>query len=177
MRVLTGDNGSRKLSSGVSRLTRPTTARVRKSIFDIVWSRAGIEGNRFLDLFAGTGAMGIEALSRGAEEVFFVDNSRVAINVVKDNLKALQIVPSRFRVVLSDYESFLQSYDGKEFDVAFLDPPYSFEDWPRLAELVPSAILVCESDRSIEVPTGLTKILERKYGTTRVTLVAKNSRV
>lgn len=177
MRVLTGDNGSRKLSSGVSRVTRPTTARVRKSIFDIIWSRAGIEGKRFLDLFAGTGAMGIEALSRGAEEVFFVDNSRVAINVVKDNLKALQIAPSRYRVVFSDYESFLHSYGGNEFDVALLDPPYSFEDWPGLIDLVPSAVLVCESDRSIEVPADMTKILERKYGTTCVTLVAKSSRL
>lgn len=175
VRVLTGDSGSRKLSSGVSGLTRPTTARVRKSIFDIVWSRVGIEGKRFLDLFAGTGAMGIEALSRGAEEVYFVDNSRVAINVVRDNLKALNIAPSRHRVIFSDYESFFQNYDGREFDVAFLDPPYSFREWSRLVERVPSAILVCESDRSVEIPADMTKILERKYGTTRVTLVAKSS--
>lgn len=171
MRVLTGEKGSRKLSSNVSEVTRPTTARVRKSIFDIIWSRFGIEGYTFLDLFAGTGSMGIEALSRGAEFVQFVDNSPRAIKVVKDNLRALAIDPSSYRVAHSGYQEYLLDNNVQEFDIAFLDPPYSFNNWDKLLEMIPARILVCESSMSVEVNPSWEKVLERKYGTTMVTVL------
>ncbi len=170
MRVLTGANKSRKLLSGVSEATRPTSSRVRKSVFDILWSRVGIEGKSVLDLFAGTGAMGIEALSRGAKEACFVDRSKRAIGVIKENLRRLEMDPSRYRVVNSDYSSFLDSYHGNDFDIAFLDPPYAFADWNELLVRVPAAIMVCETRNPIQPPSGLEKLLERKYGTTLVTL-------
>lgn len=177
MRVLTGEKGSRKLSSNVSEVTRPTTARVRKSIFDIVWSRFGIEGQTFLDLFAGTGSMGIEALSRGAEFVQFVDNSQRAIKVVKENLKALDLDPSSYSVVKSGYHEYLLENKMQTFDIAFLDPPYSFSNWGELLEMIPANILVCESSRSLDISHSLKKVLERKYGTTIVTLLISGNQL
>jgi len=171
VRVLTGANKSRKLLSSVSEATRPTSSRVRKSVFDILWSRFGIEDKSFLDLFAGTGALGIEALSRGSKEAYFVDHSRVATRVIKENLARLEIEPSRFKVINSDYRNFLESYKGDHFDFAFLDPPYAFSDWEDLLLIVPAAIMVCETGSPLEPPPGVVKLLERKYGTTVVTLV------
>ncbi|MDA8080859.1 MAG: 16S rRNA (guanine(966)-N(2))-methyltransferase RsmD [Actinomycetota bacterium] len=171
MRVLTGANKSRKLLSGVPESTRPTSSRVRKSIFDILWSRFGIEGKSVLDLFAGTGAMGIEALSRGAREAYFVDHSRAATRVIIENLARLQVESSRFRVINSKYKSFLESYKGDRFDIAFLDPPYVFNEWDDLVLNVPAGIMVCETGKPLQVPQGVVKLLERKYGTTVVTLL------
>jgi 16S rRNA (guanine(966)-N(2))-methyltransferase RsmD len=144
---------------------------VRKSIFDILWSRFGIEGKSVLDLFAGTGALGIEALSRGAREAYFVDSSREAVKVIKSNLFRLGIEPHSYRVVNSDYKSFLTAYRGERFDIAFLDPPYAFSDWDELLLMVPATIMVCETGNPIQPPLGLEKLLERKYGTTVVTLI------
>ncbi len=175
MRVLTGANKSRKLLSNVPEVTRPTSARVRKSIFDILWSRFGIEGKTILDLFAGTGAMGIEALSRGAKEAYFVDHSRAATKVIIENLARLEVEPGRFRVISSGYKNFLESYKGGRFDIAFLDPPYEFSQWDDLLLNVPADIMVCETGRPLQAPPGVVKLLERKYGTTVVTLVLGSS--
>ena len=174
VRVLTGANKNRKLLSNVSGATRPTSSRVRKSIFDILWSRVGIEDKLVLDLFAGTGALGIEALSRGAREVYFVDQSRAAVKVIKENLAGLGIEPSRAKVRTSTYKDFLKGYSGDRFDIAFLDPPYVFNDWNELLLQVPAAIMVCETGSRIELPTGIEKLVERKYGTTLVTLISNS---
>ncbi|NNN19221.1 MAG: 16S rRNA (guanine(966)-N(2))-methyltransferase RsmD [Acidimicrobiaceae bacterium] len=175
VRVLTGANKSRKLLSSVSEATRPTSSRVRKSIFDILWSRVGIDEKSVLDLFAGTGSLGIEALSRGASKAWFVDQSRSAIKVVKENLLRLGVDPMRYKVVTSTYNSFLDGYQGERFDIAFLDPPYAFTNWDGLLEKVPAAIMVCETGNPIQPPSGFEKLLERKYGTTVVTLVSGSS--
>ena len=174
VRVLTGANKNRKLSSNVSGATRPTSSRVRKSIFDILWSRVGIEDKLVLDLFAGTGALGIEALSRGAREVYFVDQSRAAVKVIKENLSGLEIEPSRAKVRTATYKDFLKGYSGDRFDIAFLDPPYVFDDWNELLLEVPAAIMVCETGSRIELPAGIEKLVERKYGTTLVTLISSS---
>ncbi len=171
VRVLTGAKKSRKLLTNVSEATRPTSSRVKKSIFDILWSRFGVEGKSVLDLFAGTGALGIEALSRGASEACFVDRSKDAVKVIKINLSRLGMDPRSYKVVNSDYKSFLTNYRGARFDIAFLDPPYAFSDWDELLLMVPAAIMVCEAGNPIQPPLGLKKLLERKYGTTVVTLI------
>lgn len=149
---------------------------MRKSIFDILWSRVGIDDKTVLDLFAGTGALGIEALSRGARQAHFVDHSANAIKVVKENLNALEIDQSRYKVSISDFENFLSGYKGPEFDIAFLDPPYAFEKWPLLLSKVPASVMVCETGHSIELPPKFGKTVERKYGTTYVTLVSRLDR-
>ncbi|TAN29692.1 MAG: 16S rRNA (guanine(966)-N(2))-methyltransferase RsmD [Actinomycetota bacterium] len=174
VRVLTGANKSRKLLSNVSRATRPTSSRVRKSIFDILWSRVGIEDKSVLDLFAGTGALGIEALSQGAKKVYFVDRSRAAAKVIKENLSRLEIEPGRVKVVTAGHKDFLKGYSGDRFDIAFLDPPYVFDDWDQLLLEVPAAVMVCETGSRIEPPAGTEKLLERKYGTTVVTLISSS---
>lgn len=173
MRVLTGANKNRRLSSKVSIATRPTSSRVRKSIFDILWSRVGIDDKSILDLFAGTGALGIEALSRGARQAHFVDHSANAIKVVRENLNALGIEQSRYKVLISDFENFLNEYGGPEFDIAFLDPPYSFDEWPLLLRKVPASVMVCETGHPIDLPPECEKTVERRYGTTYVTLASR----
>lgn len=171
VRVLTGANKSRKLSSRVSGATRPTSARVRKSVFDILGSRFGIEGMTVLDLFAGTGALGIEALSRGARYAWFVDRSRESIRTIRENLMRLDVAQERYQVVTKDYGHFLGGYFEERFDIAFLDPPYAFSEWKELLAKVPATVMVCESASPVETPGGLEKLLERKYGTTLVTLI------
>lgn len=171
MRVHTGSKGSRRLLTSVPGVTRPTSSRVRKSIFDILWSRFGIEGKTVLDLFAGTGALGIEALSRGAKFAHFVDHSAVAVRVIKQNLSLLEIEESKYAVTKADYRRFLDSYAGDRFDIAFLDPPYVFDRWDELLQMVPATIMVCETGKMLTLPPTVKKLLDRKYGTTVVTLV------
>lgn len=174
VRVQTGDNKSRKLISNVSSSTRPTSSRVRKSIFDILWSREGVEGKTVLDLFAGTGSLGIEALSRGADVVIFVDHSRIATNVISENLSRLSVSPERSKVYTMDYLGFVKGFQGPMIDIALLDPPYAFQSWRGLLESVPARVILCESDRSIDGFGGVEKILERKYGSTLITLFRKS---
>ena len=116
MRVITGIARGRKLMEPEGMDIRPTTDNVKESIFNII--QFDIEGRKVLDLFAGTGQLGIEALSRGAESCVFVDQSKAAVKLVKDNLKKTQL--ENGRVVQGDSISFLA---GREkFDLIFLDP-------------------------------------------------------
>lgn len=174
MRVLTGANKSRKLVSRVSGITRPTSARVRKSIFDILGSRVDLERAVVLDLFAGTGSLGIEALSRGAGKVYFVDSSRAAVGSVRENLRRLEVASECFEVIQEESLGYLRRSGGMHFDLAFLDPPYSFDDWGGLLDLVDASMVVCESGKSLHIDRPRFQlILERKYGSTFVTLFSK----
>ena len=121
MRVITGTARGRKLKDLPGLDTRPTTDKVKESIFNIV--QFDIEGRRVLDLFAGTGQLGIEALSRGAEKCVFVDQSREAAKVIGENVKTTGF-ENRSRVAQGDAISFLTSCREK-FGLAFLDPPYA----------------------------------------------------
>ena len=146
MRVITGIARGRKLIEPEGMDIRPTTDNVKESIFNII--QFDIEGRKVLDLFAGTGQLGIEALSRGAESCVFVDQSKAAVKLVKDNLKKTQL--ENARVVQGDSISFLA---GREkFDLVFIDPPYAMECSADAAErladagiLANGAIVVLES--------------------------------
>src|SRR5215475_11402032 len=106
MRVIAGKYRGRKLKSPPSLQTRPTSDRLRETLFNVLAPR--IEGVRFLDLCAGTGAVGIEALSRGAEHVTFVDQSRKMCALIETNLKPLAVEPKRFEIVVSDALAYLK---------------------------------------------------------------------
>jgi 16S rRNA (guanine966-N2)-methyltransferase len=125
MRVIAGDARGRKLSAPRGLATRPTLARVRESMFSRLSVRLDFDGLRVLDLFAGTGALGIEALSRGAAHVTFVDSARAAINAMRRNLAALGFA-DRARVLKSDVLRALETLagEGECFDLVLLDPPY-----------------------------------------------------
>lgn len=148
--------------------TRPTSDRVREAVFNALASRGLGEGITAVDLFAGTGALGIEALSRGAHEVVFVERDRSAMAGVRANLAATGLT-DRARLVVSTAEAWLESAvdSGHTFDVAFCDPPYAFDAWDDLLSRLPTDLAVIESDRPIEVD-GWDVFRERRYGTTFV---------
>ena len=120
MRVITGSARGRRLETLEGEDVRPTTDRIKEAVFSIIQFET--EGRNFLDLFAGSGQMGIEALSRGAKSASFVDNAKKSLETVKRNLKATKLENSA-KVFAMDFHSFL-SMNSQRFDIAFLDPPY-----------------------------------------------------
>lgn len=168
MRIITGSKRGKKLSALEGEQVRPTTDRVKESLFTILQFQ--LEGRRFLDLFAGSGQIGLEALSRGAAQAVFVDLSRDSIRVVEQNIKACGFQDSA-RVVQSDFAAYLRSTREK-FDVAFLDPPFRsglLEQALPLAAgaMNPGGILVCEHPRDEALPEEVgpfRKYREYRYG-------------
>src|SRR2546423_3692939 len=123
MRIIAGKYRGRRLKSPLSLQTRPTSDRLRETLFNILAPR--IEGARFLDLCAGTGAVGIEALSRGATHVTFVDKSRKMCVLISANADALEIDESKLEIVNAEATAYLHSRNMKQpFDIIFFDPPY-----------------------------------------------------
>ena len=134
MRVISGKYRGRKLASPIGDNVRPTTDRIKETVFNILqWQ---VEGARVLDLFAGSGALGIECLSRGAEEVVFVDRDPSSAALIKQNLKGME---GNFRVVVSDFMGVVRSGESK-FDLVFIDPPYK----SGLGKLAVDAVLDCD---------------------------------
>lgn len=153
MRVIAGIAGGRKISSLPGLDVRPTAEKVKEAIFSSI--QFDLEGRRFLDLFAGCGQMGIEALSRGAKSATFVDNSAVHLKTVKENL-AVTGLQFNAKVICADFASFLSTCSDT-FDIAFLDPPY-YEGLITDALLetcqVMSAFgkILCEHPKEISLP-------------------------
>lgn len=135
MRVITGIAKGKRLRTLEGNDVRPTTDRVKEAIFSILQFR--LEGRTFLDLFAGSGQMGIEALSRGAEKAYFVDSSKKALAVINENIKTCGL-ENKAKVVGGTAQGFLKM-NREKFDIAFLDPPYR---QGLIEELLP---LVCEN--------------------------------
>ncbi|MFY9618947.1 MAG: 16S rRNA (guanine(966)-N(2))-methyltransferase RsmD [Pyrinomonadaceae bacterium] len=126
MRIIAGKFRGRQLKSPPSAQTRPTSDRLRETLFNVLAPR--IEGARFLDLCAGTGAVGIEALSREAEHVTFVDQSRKMCSLIEANTSALGIDEKEFEIVNADASEYLRRHAKKErvpFGLIFFDPPYA----------------------------------------------------
>ena len=148
MRVITGTARGRRLKELEGMETRPTTDRVKEGIFNII--QFDLEGHRILDLFAGTGQLGIEALSRGAASAVFVEQRRDAAALTRDNLKLTEL-SDKGRVVNGEAIGFLAASKEK-FDIIFLDPPYAADLWEsaldaisRFDILLNHGIIVCES--------------------------------
>ena len=137
-------------------------------MFNVLGSRGGVDGARVLDLFAGTGAMGIEALSRGAASATFVENDTKAIAVIRANLDHVGLAADA-KVVKADATSWLPT--GGAFDLAFVDPPYAFDGWTELLDRLDSDLAVLESDRRPDLGEHWQRVREARYGTTVVTLV------
>jgi len=176
LRVIAGAHKGRRLTAPPGRGTRPTSDRVREALFSILG--VAVADARVLDLFAGTGALGIEALSRGAASATFVDSDAGAIRAVKANLEGI----AGGEVVRRDARAFLGTarQDGRQYDLVFLDPPYRLADAlgrvlgeAVAAVLAPGGIVVSESDRRapLDLPP-LTLDDERRYGDTLIRLHA-----
>jgi 16S rRNA (guanine966-N2)-methyltransferase len=174
-RIIAGAVGGRRLHVPKGDLTRPTSDRVREAVFSGLEARGVLQGARVLDLFAGSGALGLEAASRGAAEVVLVDSSRAAAEVARRNVAALGM---RATVVLSSVQKYLTGRTPRPMDVVLVDPPYGIgEDvvadaLAALVEggwLVPGGLVVLErSSRGTEPrwPTGLVREGVRRYGET-----------
>lgn len=167
MRVVAGTAGGRRLATPPGRDTRPTTDRVRESVFAALGSMGAVEGARLVDLFAGSGALGIEALSRGAAHATFVEPDRRARGVVEQNLSATGLA-GRATVVPTTAARWLEGVGDERFDLALLDPPYAFDGWDELLTALPADLVVIESDRSVTPPPGWVVARERRYGSTFV---------
>lgn len=168
MRVVSGSARGRRLRAPVGRSTRPTSDRVREAVFNMLASRDAVDGATVLDLFAGTGAMGIEALSRGASDATFVESDAGAVEAIRANL-ALTGLGGSARVVRADALRWLEGSGA--FDLAFVDPPYGFDGWGRLLEHLGAGLGVLESEGHLDLPEPWEAVQERRYGGTVVTLV------
>ena len=174
MRVITGSARGMKLRTLSGLDVRPTTDQVKESVFSII--QFEIEGARVLDLFAGSGQLGIEALSRGASKAVFVDSNREAVKVVQENLEHTKLAD---RAVVRNEDSLQFLKVTKDvFDIAFVDPPYAkeligkaLEDLP--ARMSENGIIICETSKeeTLQDSAGrFRKLKEYKYGKTKLTV-------
>lgn len=170
LRVVAGSARGLRLDTPDGRTTRPTSDRVRQAVFNALDSLGAVEGAAVLDAYAGSGALGIEALSRGAAHATFADTDPAARRAIEANLQ---------RTGLAD-RATVRSGDGAaavragRWDLVLLDPPYRFDAWIDLLSSVADAlaadgVVVVESDREIDLPPGLDASRVRRYGGTVVT--------
>jgi 16S rRNA (guanine966-N2)-methyltransferase len=136
-------------------------------MFNSLGSMGLIEDATVLDLFAGSGALGIEALSRGAAHATFVDRSRESLEAVRTNLTRTGLEP-RAKVVRAEASSVLSGWTKPPVDLALLDPPYDHDDWDGLLESIPALAVVVESDRLVALPGRYRLQRDRRYGSTVV---------
>ncbi len=172
MRVIGGRSRGRRLAAKLPAAVRPTSDRVRESIFDILGSRGGVEGLSVVDLFCGSGALGLEALSRGAASATFVDQDPGALDAVRTNLDAVGLGGEPATVVRAALPAWLAV--APPFDLALCDPPYTFDAWPGLLSLLRVDMAVLESSAAISFPDGWMVVRERRYGGTLVTVAHRS---
>ena len=176
MRVITGSAGGRKLKSPSGDAVRPTADQVKQAVFNIL--QFDLEGRRVLDLFGGTGQLGIEALSRGAREAVFVDSDRSSAALIRENLKTCGM---KAEVLQTDALSYLQR--GGKFDIIFVDPPYDaglygpvLERINAVDNLTEGGIIIVEARAGEALPAmkaPYRMLREKKYGSVKIGLYTK----
>jgi 16S rRNA (guanine(966)-N(2))-methyltransferase RsmD len=158
MRIITGTAKGKRLATLEGDATRPTSERIKGAIFSSI--QFELEGRVVLDLFAGSGQMGLEALSRGADRAVFIDSSREAMEIVKKNARTTGFF-ERSHFLVSDFRNYIRKASGREkFDLVFIDPPYELKCCSEAAALlaksglvIPGALLVLESGEEQIDPT------------------------
>jgi 16S rRNA (guanine966-N2)-methyltransferase len=179
VRIVAGTYKGHRISAPKGASTRPTADRVREAVFNLL---GPLDGLRVIDLYAGSGALGIEALSRGAASATFVDSDRGAARVLRENVEQLSL--ERARVVRADVQSYLRAAAraGERWDLAFCDPPYRLAHRlgaelggllrPVLAE---GAQIVCESSQRQPLELDLPMLKQRRYGETVIAIYRSDS--
>ena len=176
MRVISGIKRGTNLFSPITENTRPTTDRVRENIFNLI--RFDIPDKTVLDLFSGSGAMGIEALSGGAKSCVFVDSDKKAFDIIKKNIEKTGF-ENQSKIFKMPFDKYLESTSLK-FDIIFLDPPYHKNLIYEAMKLIVNKnlskdttlfVLECDSDEVIRLPQGFETVKEKIYGRVKVTLV------
>lgn len=174
MRVITGSARGRRLTTPVGLDTRPTSDMTKEAVFSILQNE--VENSDMLDLFAGSGQMGIEALSRGAKSATFIDSDQKAIAAVKENLKACGLM-DRSKVAMMDSLSYIKNTNSK-FDIVFLDPPYNQKlidaVLPYVANCMKEGgVILCETEKQEVLPTEAGNYFmakEYRYGKAKITM-------
>lgn len=170
MRIIGGTYRHRKIKIPDDKTIRPTKDRIRESIFNAL---SNINDKTFLDLYSGSGAMGIEAISRGASFVLFNDYNLNAIKVIKDNLKTLDIDKNLYKISFSKDKDAIKASKEENiiFDIVFLDPPYKEGQYKEIIDLLlsnnlvsPNGIIITESDYELDLSIEYRKHKVYKYG-------------
>ncbi len=176
MRIVSGKYRGKKLLSPIDEKTRPTSDKVKEALFNILGMK--VQGATCLDLFSGSGALGIECISRGAQKVIFNDLNKNAIKVIKDNLSSLKNIDCEYQVFNKDYQILLENLKEK-FDIVFLDPPYAMKINEKIITILKEKELL-NDDCVIVVETSSEDSLENlqcsyeksyKYGSIMLTIV------
>lgn len=181
MRVIAGTAKGVQLKTPDGMLTRPTTDRVKEALFSII--QFELPGAKVLDLFGGTGQLGIEAVSRGAKSAVEIDSREDACRLIRENVKRTKM-DSSIRVIRSDYKKYLQTAK-EQFDIIFLDPPYaevfleeSMNIISKIDILRPGGIIVAERPLGKDLPfenPGFTRSKDYKYGKILLAVFRKNA--
>ncbi len=167
MRVIGGVARGRQLKAKLPPTVRPTTDYAREAIFSMLESRGGLSGLVVVDLYCGSGALGIEAMSRGAEKVYFVDNDPACLNAAKTNLEPLSLKGEAvfIRAALPVWQP------PSDLDLVLADPPYGPLDLAGLLKGVHASRVIVENDRHMDAPEGWFVTKTKRYGTTLVTML------
>lgn len=178
MRITGGEFGGRNLKVPKSDAIRPTQDRVREALFNILQNE--VAGCDFLDLFAGSGAVGLEALSRGAKSATFVEANRRHLAVMRENVDSLRLQSTAVDIVAADCYRWLASYSGPGFSIAFADPPYALGEEKGYASVLatlaargvirPNGLFIAEMTavQKAEETPGWELVRDRTYGKTRL---------
>ncbi len=174
MRIIAGSLRRRALKAPKGHLTRPTTDRARESLFNMLTARMHFPGADVLDLFAGTGSLGLEAISRGAAAVTFVEEKSAVMKIARENAVNLG-VDDQAMFLRADAVLYLKRYRGPAFDLIFADPPYQLEAMPQMPDLAlphvkPGGLFVLEHDKNHDFAEHSAFLKARPYGRTTVTL-------
>lgn len=183
MRIISGEYGGRKLKAVPGMATRPTTDKVKESMFNIIGPY--FDGGKSLDLFAGSGGLSIEAVSRGISHAFLIDRQYQAIKTINDNI-AITKEEDKFTVYKQDADKAIGLLKGKEtFDLVFLDPPYKTQEIIDTIKKIDSsellnnqALIICETDQYANLPDdilGFSLFRRQNYGITQVTIYQKEN--
>jgi len=170
MRIIAGEAKGRKLAIPADSAIRPTSDRVREAIFNMLYSLGGVESKLVADVFAGSGALGLEALSRGAAYAWFIEQDQAAVKALQANIAALGFEP-RAEVLLGDALELLPWQAA--VDIAFCDPPYAFGRWDDLLRNINCALLVAESNTQLELNSEWKIHKLKQYGTTFISIAEK----
>ena len=177
MRIIAGAKRGKKIMPKIDDTTRPTTDRVRENVFNILTNLVDIQGASVLDLFAGCGAYGLEAHSRGARQIVFNDFDAQAVEVIKKNAKACDC---NAQVLNLDYTDAIEKLDSQTFDIIFIDPPYNSDFALKAVEYIRQknllsvgGVIVVETENDLDIES----IREKKYGRARLYFLGQHSQL
>lgn len=177
MRVIAGELRGRRLTAPAGPAVRPTSDRVREAVFDVLYSLGGVGGMQVVDLFAGSGAMGIEALSRGAASATFVERDPGALETVRKNLVGVGLQDAEragdATLIRADADAWVAT-TASRYDLALCDPPYGYDGWNTLVDRLPADLAILESDGPVPAGPGWGVVKSKRYGGTIVTVLRRH---